>query len=117
MIYNKYSINGAIFKWLKKTDCKSVPIVGSVSSNLSCTTKVILPDYGECSSEVEHLVCNQGGVGATPIIPLCFRSSVVEHRIFNPRVEGSNPSVGTMIHKERADVCSIGISDICQWAT
>ena len=48
------------------------------------------------------MVCNQGGIGATPIIPLCFRSSVAEHRIFNPRVEGSNPSVGTMIHKKRA---------------
>ena len=96
------STDGAIFKRLKKIDCKSIPIVGSVSSNLPCTTRVTLSDYGECSSEVEHLVCNQGGIGATPIIPLCFRSSVVEHRTFNPRVDGSNPSVGTMIHKKRS---------------
>ena len=97
-----YSTNGAIFKRLKKTDCKSVPIAGSVSSNLSCTTRVTLSDYGECSSEVEHLVCNQGGVGANPTIPLRFRSSVAEHRTFNPRVDGSNPSVGTMIRKRGA---------------
>ena len=48
------------------------------------------------------MVCNQGGIGANPIIPLCFRSSVAEHMTFNHRVDGSNPSVGTMIHKKRA---------------
>ena len=77
MIYNKYSINGAIFKWLKKADCKSVPIAGSVSSNLSCTTSYFYSCNKECSS-------------------------IVEHRIFNPRVDGSNPSVCTMIRKRRA---------------
>lgn len=96
------STNGAIFKWLKKADCKSIPIAGSVSSNLSCTTSYFYSYNKECSSIVEHLACNQGGVGANPSIPLCFRSSVVEHRIFNPRVDGSNPSVCTMIRKRRA---------------
>ena len=36
------STNGAIFKRLKKIDCKSIPIVGSVSSNLPCTTSTFV---------------------------------------------------------------------------